>query len=102
MEKVSVYVEIGWGRKFNGSYNAETKVQVMQYRGPENNYGRSEFSFRGCPLGRGDTVEEAINDFVFRGREEYEGRERLIRSMIVVARTSDYRVPEASTRYVGD
>lgn len=96
MEKVHVHAEIGWGRKFNGSYNAETKgegcyVTVMQYRGPENDYGRAEASFRGCPLGSGQSVSEAVRDFVLRGKHEYQGKEPLAYDMIVVIKTSDYR-----------
>ena len=97
IEKVSVEVEIFWGKEFNGSYNAETPgkgcyVTVMQARCPENDYGRSEFSFRGCPLGSATTVERAIEDFVARGKHEYQGEEPLTRAMVHVARTKDHRV----------
>ena len=89
-ETVKVTVEIGWGRKFNGEYNALTpgegcEVQVME------SFPHRGAGFRGCPLGTGTTVEAAIRDFVFRGKYEYLGKEPLTVAMIEVVKTTDRR-----------
>ncbi len=92
-EVVRVFVEIGWGRKFNGEYLAETPgvgcyVQVMEAPPASFECG---FGFRGCPLGSGSTVELALRDFVNRGAAEYRGTMPLVLGMIEIVRTVDFR-----------
>lgn len=88
-ETVNVRVEIGWGREFNGSYLAETPGRGCYVTVSEcHPYGAG---FSGCPLGRGESVEGAIADFIYRGACEYKGKDGLCRAMIVIADTRDNR-----------
>lgn len=91
---ILVSVEINWGRKWSDTeqYMKQTTgegchVQVMETRGR---------NFKGCPLGTGTTVAEAINDFVARATYEYTGPGHLSRGQIVIHSTKDYRTTEAN------
>lgn len=86
-ETVSVHVEIRWGHEGNGSYLAETKGVGAYYNVIEDRGN----SFSGCPLGRGNTLEEAMADFVRRGASEYRGSTPLTLNMLKIVRTDDYR-----------
>jgi hypothetical protein len=101
-EKMLVQVELYWGKKWTGSYYAETKgegvyVTVSEHHTNTRNGG---FSFSGCPLGRTNdlkfenddqAIEYAINDFIRYGKPEYKGKQPLARDMIEVVQTRDFR-----------
>lgn len=97
-ERVRVTVEITWGRKFNGEYEALTPgegcyVTVMEHWSSRN----SGPGFRGCPLGRSTTVAGAIANFVFRGKGEWYGKRHLTAALVDVVETKDRREPVAPT-----
>lgn len=103
-EVVCVEVTIEWGKHWNGRWLEPTPghgcyVEVMQvgtHRSAAHD-PRAKYSFAGCPLGRSQAnVEDAIADFVRRGREEYRGTLPLTREMVVVVNTLDHRYPEGN------
>ncbi len=94
-EVMRVKVEMRWGHCWDAKegYLKETKGQGLYVHVSEHYSNRNQggYSFSGCPLGRGNSLNSALWDFVQRGRDEYQGKQPLSLSMLQIVETRDYR-----------